>query len=160
MKSITPTDICEYKTLDSLDIGTAKIGATGITILPEKSGHSQEFTLKSHTGDFVKWLKLNNPDLAVEYNTAPTLMLRSDNIWLPLVFLASDVSIPIYLQLVYDYLFEKADRFLKKEEPRVSLTIVTKDKVNGKYNKLKFEGDRDSYNKLIENFNLDKFAND
>ena len=160
MKSITPTDICEYKTLNSLDIDTAEIGATGITILPEKSSYSQESTLKSHTGDFVKWLKINNPDLAVEYNTAPTLNLCSNNIWLPLVFLASDVSTLMYLQLVSDYLSEKAMGLLKGDKLRVNFTVVTKDKVNGKYKKLKFEGDSDSFGKLTESFDLDKLAND
>ena len=160
MKLIEPTDVCEYRTIDSLDIGSAEIGTSGITILPEIAGYSKKLTLKSSTGDFVKWLSSEKPDLAVKYNKAPKLALHSDHILLPLVLLASDVSIHFYLQLVYDYLCEKAKNLIKGEEVRVRLKVVAKDDKSGKHNELEFEGNQESLSKLLENWDLDRFTND
>ena len=67
-----------------------------------------ERILYSATGDFEKWLKKNKPEINVEVEKADRkLVLQSGDYWLPLVFLAGDVTLPIYLNIVANYLYEK-----------------------------------------------------
>src|SRR5690348_1577776 len=86
----------------------------GLALIPEEYGEKKEVLLKSDGGDFTKWLRAAHPRVSVVVQgQAPKLVLRSGDYWLPLVFLASDIVLPVYLNIVASYLYEKMKGALK-----------------------------------------------
>ncbi len=79
---------------------------------------------------------------------------------MPLVFLASDITLPIYLNIVANYLYEKMKGALKGEKSRVHLSAMYKNTSDGITKKFEFEGDVDALQKAITKFNLNKYLED
>ncbi|RIJ90511.1 MAG: hypothetical protein DCC43_14820, partial [Candidatus Brocadia sp.] len=81
---------------------------SGILITPEKYQGCEGLVLKPDAGDFSKWLRKNKPELNVEVRKADKrLVLKSSDFWLPFVFLAQDVALPFYLNLVTNYVYDR-----------------------------------------------------
>lgn len=130
----------------------------GITFMPEKYQGCEDLVMKADAGDFAKWLKKNKPGLNVEVRKADKkLVLRSSDFWLPLVFLASDIALPVYLNLVSSYIYDRMKGALSGEKGRVHLKVVYQDKENNITKKFTFEGNVDGLQKVINKFNLNKF---
>lgn len=135
-----------------------KTNPKGLAMLPEKLPYSQKLAMKSDAGDFAKWLQANSPDLTVEIKPADQrFILRSGDYWLPLVFLANDISLPIYLNLVSSYIYEKMKGALKGEKSRVHLSVEYQDQQNGIIKRFNYEGDVDTLQKTIKKIDLNKF---
>lgn len=153
-------EICELINIenDSDFDDFIKTNAKGLAMLPEKLPYSDKLAMKSDAGDFAKWLQANSSAINVEIKHADRrFVLRSGDYWLPLVFLANDVSLPIYLNLVSSYLFEKMKGALKGEKVRVHLSAEYQDQQNGIVKKFNFEGDVDTLQNVIKKFDLNKF---
>lgn len=134
---------------------------SGFKIVPCEYPDCQGKILYSDTGDFAKWVKKVYPDLNVErQNADKKLLLRSGDYWLPLVFLASDMTVQVYLNIVANYLYDKMKGALKGEKARVHLSAMYEDKSEGIIKKFEFEGDVDALQKTISKFNLNKFLED
>ncbi|MEJ2650016.1 MAG: hypothetical protein P8016_16600 [Sedimentisphaerales bacterium] len=133
-------------------------GPKGLLFVHEPFGEIEDVVAQPDTGDFVKWIKKNNPEIAVETQKyQKQLALRSNDFWLPLVFLASDVALPIYLNLVASYLYDKFRALLRGEQSRVHFSAVYEDKSTGKTKKFIFEGNEEDLNKAIKKFDVNKF---
>ncbi|CAN0540789.1 unnamed protein product [Ectocarpus sp. 12 AP-2014] len=133
----------------------------GITVLPESYREVDGLIVKADAGDFTKWVKLNAPEIEITANEGHSkLALRSGDYWLPLVFLASDVSLPIYLNVVSNYLYEKMRGALRGDKARVHLSAVYEDKKEGKLKRFDFEGDAESLRSAIKKFDLNKFMDE
>jgi hypothetical protein len=130
----------------------------GILVVHETYREIDGVVAQPDTGEFVKWVKTNNPGVKIETQEyGKQLVLRSNDYWLPLVFLASDVTLPIYLNMVASYLYDKSKGLLKGEENRVHFSVVYEDKKAGKTKKFVFEGSGSELNKTINKFNVNKF---
>lgn len=135
-----------------------KDGTHSIAIVNEPYGEIEENIAKPDTGDFVKWLHESRPDISVRtHEEGKRLVLHSSDYWLPLVFIASDVTLPIYLNLVASYLYDKSKGLLKGESARVHMSAVYEDSKSGTIKKFNFEGDSESLQKAIKKFDLNKF---
>lgn len=133
----------------------------GLALVPEEYGEKNELLLKSDGGDFTKWLRAAHPDVpAVVQGQAPKLVLRSGDYWLPLVFLASDIALPVYLNIVASYLYEKMKGALKNDPTRVHLSVMYEDKESGKVKRFNFEGDAEALQKAIKKLDLNKFLDE
>lgn len=131
---------------------------TGITFIPEKYKGCEGLLMKPDAGDFAKWLRQNKSDINVEMRkTDKRLVLRSGDYWLPLVFLASDVALPIYLSLVSNYIYDRMKGALIGEKARVHLEVIYEDKEESITKKFTFEGDGDGLKEAIKKFDLNKF---
>ena len=116
----------------------------GLALLPEKHPRCDDLVMRDDVGDFSKWLSQNKPELNVKVHRAnKRLMLRSSDYWLPLVFLASDVTLPFYLNLVTSYVYDRMRGALKGEEGRVHLKVMYKDDEEGIIKKFIFDGNVD-----------------
>lgn len=163
MPVLEPKQVCEIVTVeDDTDFITyKKSNPTGLVMLPEQYGESKQLVLKSDAGDFAKWLKTNASTIKVKVGKADQrLVLRSGDYWLPLVFLASDVALPIYLNLVANYLYEKMKGALKGETACVHLSAVYEDKTTGVVKRFNFEGDAEALQKAIKRFDLNQFLDE
>ncbi len=136
--------------------------ATGLALLPEPVGQDGTVGLKSDYGDFLKWLTVTHPRVALTLppSESPKVVLRSADIWLPLVCLASDTSVQIFLNMAASYLYDCSKSALKGDAPRVHLSVVYEDRQAGKTKRLNFTGNADELNKVIKKFDPNNFFSD
>ena len=163
MSILEPKDICELVAIDDDSAFKNYLGSdpSGFAVVTEKYPDCEGDVLLSGAGDFAKWVRRNAPEIKVKVNKADKhLMLRSGDYWLPLVFLASDVTIPVYLNIVANYLYDKMKGSLKGEKNRVHLSAIYESKKEGVSKRFNFEGDSDSLQKTITKFNLNEFMDD
>jgi hypothetical protein len=130
----------------------------GIRFIPEASCSGSPPSLKADFGDFAKWIRLQHPDLPISIPShAPKIALHGADIWLPLVQLAADTSMQVFLNMAASYLYDRARGALKTDRPRVHMAVVYEDKKQGKIKKFEFSGDHESLTKAIRRFDLDNF---
>jgi len=131
---------------------------SGISIMKEQYPDCSEPILKPESGDFAKWLRSNHSQINLVYEKpGKRLLLRGNDYWMPLVFLASDISLPIYLNLVSSYVYEKMKGSLPHEKARVHVEVVFQDKKNGVLKSFKYEGDINGLEKSVGKFDINKF---
>ena len=163
MHSLESKQICEVVVVDD-DVNFRsyiKSNPTGFAVVSEPYGKLEGLMLPSDAGDFAKWVRQNAASIKVEtHKTDRYIVRRSSNYWLPLVFLASDIALPIYLNLVANYIYDKMKGALKGESARVHLSAVYEDRNAGVVKRFNFEGDLDSLQKTIKRFDLNQFLDE
>lgn len=159
MGVLDPKEICEI-----VEVGDPEFTkfieekSADLSLVPEIYPEYNQPVLRSDAGDFAKWLAAHNPELKVLVKgTNERLDLRSDNVWLPLVFLANNVVLPVYLNLVSSYLFERMRGALRSETARVNFSAEYHDQAAGTTKRFNFQGDAESLKKVINEFDLNRF---
>lgn len=143
---------------DDAEYKTFLLDGQGLRFVPEPYRPDTPPSLASDFGDFAKWIRQHNPALPISIPSAtPKVILRSADVWLPLVYLAGDTSVQIFLNMAASYLYEKAKGSLKSEQPRVHMSAVYQDRQSGKTKKFEFSGDADALAKAIKKFDLNNF---
>jgi hypothetical protein len=134
----------------------------GLAIVPEQWRDYPEPVLPPNAGDFAKWLRAYAPSVSVQIiKTEKRLLLHSADYWLPLVFLASDVSVQIYLNMVASFLYDKLKGALKGDTTRVHLSAEYEETPDGGVIKrFNFDGDMDALDRVMKRFNVNKFLDD
>ena len=147
-------DICEVVEIeDSAFDEFYRTNVSGIAFIPEPHQDSEDRVISSVAGDFAKWINQNHPKLNVEVGAHDKKeLLRCFDIFLPIVFLAQETALRIYLTLVADYVRYKTRGLLRGESSRVKLTVVYKDKKKGTTKKFKFSGNSENFEKTIKAF--------
>jgi hypothetical protein len=161
MPFLEPKEICEVvnPSEDEMNLFDQSSDAVAITILPEPLGEKGEMLFSSDSGEFAKWIKNKNPSLSVEFNRSQDLMVRRANdIWLPLVKLAGEVSLAVFLGVISNFLYDMMKGALKADSQRIHLSILYKDEKNKKLKKFKFEGDAKALKDAIKKVDLNEFA--
>lgn len=161
--SLEPKDLCDVAIIDDdLEFRAFLEGnPRGISMVASRHGNDQMLAIHSDGISFAKWIKSHNPDIHVSVDSSPPkLLLRSEDIYLPLVFLASDVAFPVYLNLVSSYLYDRMKGALKGEVARVHMSAEYEDQATGKIKRFSFEGDADALAKAIKRFDLNRFFDD
>jgi len=160
MKHLEHEDIEKEETLDDIEFQNfIDSNPTGLAIIPENYRDTSTLVSQPDSGDFAKWIRINNPNFKVDQRRSDKrLVLRSSDYWLPLVFLATDITLPIYLNLVSSYLFDKSKGLLKGETARVHLEVMFKDAKNGTNKKFSFVGDSETLIKIIKKIDINKLT--
>lgn len=136
-------------------------GARGLQFVPESPSTDQKPRLKSGFGDFFKWMRELSPEIQVSVPAgAQKIVLRSADIWLPLVYLAGDTSVQIFLNMAASYLYDRAKGALRNERPQIHLSVAYEDKNSGKAKRFDFSGDAEALGKAIKRFDLNNFFDD
>lgn len=114
----------------------------GILCVAESTaGEGTGATLASETYRFAKWVRKNRPAMVIDVvNGIGIRELRSGDYWFPLVFLASDIALPIYLNLVANYIYEVARGALAHDRQNVHLEAMYKDGETGTTKKFVYRG--------------------
>jgi hypothetical protein len=158
---LEPKEVIEVLTVDDPEFEQfIETNPNGLAIVPALWREYPEPVLPPNAGDFAKWLRAKNPSLSVQViQTDKRLLLHSGDYWLPLVFLASDVSVQIYLNMVASFLYDKLKGALKGEPPpRVHLSAEYVETPDGTVIKrFNFDGDMDALDRAKKLFDANKF---
>ena len=134
---------------------------SGISFVPEVYQSTGAPSLAHDFGDFAKWVREKDPSIPVSIPAnIPKLLRRNADVWLPLVYLASDTSVQVFLNMAANYLYDKAKGALKGDKPRIQLRVVYQDKTAGKTKRLEFSGDAEALGKAIGRFDVNNFFDD
>lgn len=156
-------NICEVVTVeeDSNFRDFIASNPSGLRIVPEVYREGSQPLVKAEAGNFAKWIMARNTSINVDLDEeCPRLILRSGDIYLPLIYLASDIALPVYLNLVSSFLWEQMKGALKSDKTRVHFSAVYEDKISGTVKRFKFEGDADALNNAIKRFDLNRFLDE
>lgn len=156
-------DICTVTELapDSDLIATAQAHRAGLLIIPEANSFDGSLAHSSDAGDLKKWIKEHHPEINLVWEKADsTLFLRSGDFWLPLVVLANDITIQVYLNLVASYLYDRMKGMFATRNPRVEMSAIYHDGATNKTKRFDFKGDTESFSKAVKKFDLNEFLND
>jgi hypothetical protein len=161
---LEPKEVIEVLTVDDPEFARfIETNPSGLAIVPDRWRDYPEPVLPPNAGDFAKWLRAKNPSVSVQVvRTDKPLLLHSGDYWLPLVFLASDVSVQVYLNMVASFLYDKLKGALKGEPPpRVHLSAEYIETPDGTVIKrFNFDGDMDALDRAKKLFDANKFLND
>ena len=118
-------------------------------------------SIAQETGNFKKWMKLNHPDVEVIVpNNKPKFDLHDYSLVMPLVNLATNMSLVNYLGLVVayaDYCFRGK---LNGEHNEVQINVFFEDTKLGKKKNFNFIGSKEALESSIKKFNLNEFMDD
>lgn len=155
-------NICKVENFDVSTLVDEKLPEQkGIVVLPERHGHAKQLAVVADAGDFVKWVKRNSDGISISQpKETKKLLLRSIDIFLPLVFLASDIALPVYLNLVASYLYDKTRGNLKNDSDNIRFSAVYKSEKDGVLKKFEFSGNGEALKKTIKKFDLNEFLDD
>lgn len=132
----------------------------GIFLSSEDGFREGQAVLRPETYRFAKWLRQNKPELNVEIDKCENVIdLKSVEIWVPLVFLAKNVALPLFLSCVYDFLKSVVKGRLSEDKPVAHLRVVYKDKDKDKFKEFKYDGPVEGLNK-IKQFDIENFMNE
>lgn len=132
----------------------------GIFFIPEPYGNTA-LGMKADGPDFAKWLKQNQSSIAISLPpSTPKISLHGADIWLPLMYLASDVTMPVFLNLVSSYVYEKIKGNLTQDRTKVHFSAIYESIPDGITKKFEFSGDGDALSKISKQFNLENFYDD
>ena len=133
----------------------------GLRFIAEAQYGGSPASLKADFGDFAKWIRLHQSDLIIQIpKGTPKIALHGADVWLPLIQLATDTSMQIFLNMAASYLYDRAKGALKTDTPRVHMSVIYLDKKQGKTKKFEFSGDNEALAKAIKRFDLDNFFRD
>ena len=131
----------------------------GVLCVPEQKFRDYAGTvLQPETFRFAKWFTQNHPEIAIDVHEADARAdLRSNDFWLPFVFLAADVSLQIYLNIVANYIYDMARGSLKHDKKSVHLKTIHKSSETGEIKEFTYDGSVKGFKALIKKFDLNKF---
>jgi hypothetical protein len=130
----------------------------GLRFVAEAQYGGSPASLKADFGDFAKWIRQQQPDLVIKLpEKTPRIALHNADVWLPLIQLAADTSMQVFLNMAASYLYDRAKGALKTDTPRVHMSVIYLDKKQGTSKKFEFSGDQEALAKAIKRFDLDNF---
>ncbi len=127
-----------------------------IKIIPTDFDRHDCKTLPSGVGSYAKWIKQNYPELVVDMATSiKKVDYRDESLWLPLVYLAADISLPFYLGLVINYVYDKLKGLRRDRIRKSSINLETeyideKKKISKRF---KYSGTVEGLESFIEKYN-------
>ena len=143
-------------TIKNDDVLINKINTTDIIALPQKHTDDKYYFAKE-TVDFVKYCRQNDQNHSYDILSDGDIekrTLHSFDIWLPIIFVASQVLLPIAINVVSDYITDKR-KGREDEEAQIDVTFEVKHKK--KYKSIHFKGNAEQFNETFKNVDLDRW---
>ena len=133
-------------------IAAEKLSKNDIVILPAKYSEN-EYYFAQETIDFVKFCR-SKSNTGMDILTDGDIQIRSlhsFDIWLPIIFIASNILLPAVINLVTSFIYDKM-KGREHEKVKVNVEIVIK---NGKKEKqIHYDGDAESFKTLMDKIDL------
>lgn len=149
-------EVTDY--VDSSDFMAFAADGRGIMIAPQSYGEIPQKVLFPEAGRFVKWMKAKRSDIEVNVDHSyPSLDLRNQDIWMPLIYLSQDVSLQLFLNIVGAYLHDRLKGALKTDRHRVHLKVCYEDTEFGTSKLFEFEGGPQALDNAMKRFHVNKF---
>ena len=141
----------EYKKID-LDNDSSfkeylRTNPTGLKIVPIRRDNG--FAEHVWTDEFVEWLR-KKKNINVDYEECTIkLILGSNELLLPLVFLADDITLSMYLNMVADYVYERLSNTTLSESALVKFEVIYKEQTTGETEHIRFSGSKEKLSSVI-----------
>lgn len=134
------------------------VTSSGIKVIPRPYSSINEKTLFRDTGSFMKWLKINK-NINIDYDSnVKKVSLNNNDFWFSLVYLASDTTLQIYLDLVVTYIYDKLKGSLQGEKNTTTVHLSAQYKEGNKIKEFTYNGPLEGIKKFDPNkFFAEKF---
>ena len=131
----------------------------GILCVPENVIKQSPYNVvMPQTYDFAKWIRKNRKDITINVAQSEGVKsLHSNDFWMPIVILASDMSVQVFLGLVSSYIYDRIKGALKHDKANVHVQAYFKETAEGVTKKFSYEGSIEGFEKVAKNFNVNKF---
>jgi hypothetical protein len=117
-----------------------------------------EGSISHEAGPFRKWMRVHHPEIEVKLPSGATKFdLHDYSIIMPLVSLASDMSLQNYLTLVIEYIKSITSEKLEGETEEIQISALYQDDKNGVKKEFNFKGSQIALEKAVKKFDLNKF---
>ena len=159
MELVDEKEVCEIVTIDDHRDYRRFLASFhyDVALVPESYREICGLSMKPDAAAFAKWLKNKKSELRVDMRKADSqVKLYSNDVWLPLVYLASDFALPVFLNLVASYLYDRMKGALRGEKKRVHLEVMYEDKQAGIVKKFCFEGEVESLEKAVKKIDVNQ----
>ena len=123
--------------------------------MPQKYS-KDEFYFAQETIDFIKYCKQNhneNSFAVLSVGDIKVRSLHSFDIFMPIIYIASEFLLPIGIGLVTNYICEKM-KGREKEKANVNITFIVKSVEEEK--KLHYNGDAKTFKETFEKIDINK----
>ncbi len=132
-----------------------KLWTTDIVAVPLRY-QDDEYYFAQETVDFLKYCRQN--DLTHSYDILADgdikiRSLHSFDIWMPIIWIAQSVLLPMAIDMVCNYIREKRKGH-EKEDTQVDVTFIVKSK--GKEKFIHYKGDADTFKEKFEKIDINK----
>lgn len=125
-----------------------------ILILPYQ--YDTDYYFAEESVNFVKYCRQENKEIAIDVlgDDVPIRSLNSWDIWMPIIYIAEEVLLPVAVGLAINYLWDRI-KGREKENPQVDITFRKRD--GDKTKELHFKGGVDEFKEKFEKIDLNKW---
>lgn len=122
-----------------------------LLILPRKY-EKQGYCFASHSVDFVKFCRSQNADVEIlSTDDFKVLDLHSFDIWMPIIYVAQEILLPLAISLVANFISSKK-KGREHEKAKINVDIVYK---KGKKEvDIHYNGDADTFKEVMDKLDL------
>ena len=140
-------------------ISLMQINTNGILCVPENvTRQSQYNVVMPQTYDFAKWIRKNREDFIIDVAKSEGIKsLHSHDFWMPIVILASDISVQVFLGLVSSYIYDRIKGALKHDKADVHVQAYYKETPDGVVKRFSYNGSVEGFEKVAKKFNVNRF---
>jgi hypothetical protein len=128
----------------------------GIVVMPYKHGDG-EYYFAQETVNFIKFTNQQSNEVDLEILSDPNDIkvraLHSFDIWMPIIYIASSILLPVAINVVSDYISDLI-RGRETDENRVKMTLIVKD--GDKTKELNYDGDIRTFKEAFEKIDITK----
>jgi hypothetical protein len=132
-----------------------KLLTTNFLTIPTKYAES-EYYFAQETIDFLKFCQQNSKEYSFDILADGDIKIRSlhsFDIWMPVIFIASEILLPIIVNIVSGYISNKMQG-RENEDAQVDVTFIVKRNEEEKL--LHYKGDAKTFKESFEKIDLNK----
>ena len=152
----TATDLNKYFVSNSVSEEVQrKLSTTDFLAVPSEY-KEKEFYFAQETVSFVKFCRHNNSKYTIDILADSDIQVRSlhsFDIWMPVIWVAEFVLLPIAINLVSDYIKDKM-KGREKEDAKVNVTFMLKRE--GEEKVVNYSGDAKTFKESFDKIDLNK----
>lgn len=144
-----------YESNNISEVTQSKIDSIDILAVPTAYAND-EFYFAQETIDFIKYCRNNFPDNSFDVLAEEDIQVRSlhsFDIWMPVIWVANMVLLPIAINVVSNYIWEKL-KGRENEPAKVDVTFLTRKGDEEKY--IHYSGDAKTFKESFEKIDLNK----
>ncbi|WP_061215360.1 hypothetical protein [Syntrophomonas wolfei] len=132
-----------------------KLNTTDILAVPIRYDDG-EYYYAQETISFLKYCRQTDPEHSADVLSDGDIKLRSlhsFDIWMPVIWIGSSIVLPLVINLVSNYIWEKM-RGREQEDAKVNITIMVQQGKNTK--ELHYNGDARTFSETFEKIDITK----
>ncbi len=150
------TSFSEYFELESISDNTRKkLETVDFVAVPAKYGDN-DFCFAQETIEFIKFCRQNDTHHSYDILADADIKVRSlhsFDIWAPIIWIATEILLPIAINIVGDFIKSKL-KGREKENANIDITMIVKRKHEEKT--IHYSGDAKTFKETFEKIDLNK----